>query len=71
MPYRNSFAKSGSLFFSINNVFDKVYISSQAGAITDTVVNGQQSTAAQLYNSGSIAAGAPRSFMVGLKLKFD
>ena len=68
---QDSFAKSGSLFFSINNVFDKVYISSQAGAITDTVVNGQQSTAAQLYNSGSIAAGAPRSFMVGLKLKFD
>ena len=34
------FAKSGSLFFSINNVFDKVYISSQAARSPIPVVNG-------------------------------
>jgi iron complex outermembrane receptor protein len=68
--FTDSYIKSVSLFFGVNNVFDKVYIASQAGAISDTVTGGKQSSAAVLYNSGSIVAGAPRTFLGGLKVSF-
>lgn len=64
--FTNSPIKSVSLFFSVNNVFDKVYIASQAGAITDM----QGSTAQSLLNSGTIDAGAPRTFLGGVKVSF-
>lgn len=66
----DSFVKSVSVFFSANNVLDKVYIASEAGAITDTVTGGKQSSAGVLYKSGSIVAGSPQAFIGGLKLRF-
>ena len=61
-----------SLFFQVSNVFDKVYMAS-ANNISDSInaVTGLQNPASVLANSGgSIYAGAPRSFIGGLKLAF-
>ena len=53
-------------YFEIRNVFDETYIAS-ANNITDTVT----STPATLANaSGSIYAGAPRTYYAGMKVRF-
>jgi iron complex outermembrane receptor protein len=66
------YVKAMSLFFQVSNVFDKVYMAS-ANNISDSInaVTGLENPASVLANSGgSIYAGAPRTFIGGLKLAF-
>ena len=68
----DAFVKSASIYFAVNNVFDKVYIGSNAAAIADYInSSGKQSTASDLYTGGMLVAGAPRTFVAGLKLKLN
>ena len=65
------FVKGFNLFFEIQNLFDKTYVAS-ANNISDSLnaTTGQPNTAAVLYNvGGSIYAGAPRTFVGGLRIK--
>ncbi|MEI9902162.1 MAG: TonB-dependent receptor [Hyphomicrobium sp.] len=58
--------RSFMAYFEIRNIFDETYISA-ANNITDSV----GATAASLANvSGSIYAGAPRTYFGGFKVKF-
>ena len=61
------------LFFEVKNVLDRTYIAS-ANNITDSInaVTGAQNPGSVLAiaGTGSIYAGAPRSFIGGLKLAF-
>jgi iron complex outermembrane recepter protein len=64
--------KSFSLFFEIQNLFDKTYIAS-ANNIADSIssTTGAQNGAATVANTGgSIYAGAPQTFIAGMKMKF-
>ena len=59
------FVKGFNLFLEIENLFDKTYVAS-ANNISDS----STATAATLYNAGgSIYAGAPRTFVGGLRIK--
>ena len=68
----NSFFKDLNVFFEVKNVLNKSYAAS-ANNISNSVsgVTGIQNGANVLVNStGSIYAGAPRSFMAGMKVTF-
>jgi iron complex outermembrane receptor protein len=61
--------KGFNLFLEIQNLFDKTYVAS-ANNISDAAGLGQANPAAALYNvGGSIYAGAPRTFVGGLRIK--
>jgi iron complex outermembrane receptor protein len=65
------FIKGFSLFLEVENVFDKTYVAS-ANNISDSIssTTGQQNPASILYGAtGSIYAGAPRTFVGGLRIK--
>lgn len=68
-----SFFKKFELYFDVRNLFDRTYVAG-ANALANTLVAGtaQQTPAALLANStgAAIIAGAPRSFIGGVKLKF-
>lgn len=66
-----SFIKHASAFFEVRNVFDATTIAA-ANNISDAITAaGVQVDAATLANtSNSIYAGAPRTFVGGVKLKF-
>jgi iron complex outermembrane receptor protein len=63
--------KEVSMFFEVQNIFDKTYI-----ATANNISNSIDSTGAEDPGSvladrgGSIYAGAPRTFLGGMKLKF-
>ncbi len=60
------------VFFEVRNIFDKTYIAS-ANNITNTISSstGAQNLTNVLANStGSIYAGAPRTFVTGMKMEF-
>ena len=60
------------VFFEVRNIFDRTYIAS-ANNITNTIssVTGAQNPASVLADStGSIYAGAPRTFVTGMKIQF-
>jgi iron complex outermembrane receptor protein len=65
--------KAAVYFFEIKNVFDKTYVAS-ANNITDTInaATGAQNPGSTLATTGtgSIYAGAPRTFVAGMKLAF-
>jgi len=67
------YVKTMTLFFEVKNVFDRTYVAS-ANNITDSIsaVTGLQNPASVLATAGtgSIYAGAPRTFIGGLKLAF-
>jgi iron complex outermembrane recepter protein len=56
-------------FFEVQNLFNKTYVAS-ANNLTDTLgVNGLQNGANVLANTGgSIYAGAPRTFIAGVRI---
>jgi iron complex outermembrane receptor protein len=65
------FVKGFNLFFEIENLFDKTYVAS-ANNISDSIssTTGLANSAAVLYGvGGSIYAGAPRTFVGGLRVK--
>jgi iron complex outermembrane recepter protein len=64
------YVKALTLFFEVKNIFDKTYVAS-ANNITDSIsaTTGLENPASVLANTGgSIYAGAPRTFIAGLKL---
>jgi iron complex outermembrane recepter protein len=65
------YLKAMTLFFEVKNVLDKTYVAS-ANNISDSIsaVTGVQNPGSVLATSGtgSIYAGAPRTFIAGLKL---
>ena len=67
------YVRSMTLFFEVKNVFDKTYVAS-ANNITDSIsaATGLQNPGSVLATTGtgSIYAGAPRTFIGGLKLAF-
>jgi iron complex outermembrane recepter protein len=68
----HDYLKSAILFFEVKNVLDLTYIAS-ANNITNSInaVTGIQNPGSVLANTGgSIYAGAPRTFVAGLKLAF-
>jgi iron complex outermembrane recepter protein len=68
----DSFFKDLNVYFEVKNVFDKSYVAS-ANNISNSINagTGLQNGANVLINStGSIYAGAPRTFMGGMKLTF-
>jgi len=68
----HDYLKEATFFFEIKNVFDKTFVAS-ANNITDTInpVTGAQNPAGVLAAvGGSIYAGAPRTFVAGMKLAF-
>jgi iron complex outermembrane receptor protein len=69
----NAYLRNLVLFFEVRNVLDRTYIAS-ANNITDSInaVTGLQNPGSVLaFNgTGSIYAGAPRSFVGGLKFAF-
>jgi len=67
----NSFFKNLRLFFEVDNIFNKTYVAS-ANNVSDSIssATGQQNGASNVANSSSIYAGAPRTFIGGMKLRF-
>jgi iron complex outermembrane recepter protein len=67
----SGYFKSLNLYLEVRNVFDRTYVAS-ANNIADTVTAaGIQNPASVLANTtGSIYAGAPRTFVAGMKLAF-
>jgi iron complex outermembrane recepter protein len=68
----HSYLKGAIFFFEIQNLLNKTYVAS-ANNITDSIsaVTGLQNPASVLANAGSsIYAGAPRTFVAGMKLAF-
>ncbi len=59
------------VFFEVRNIFDKTYIAS-ANNITNSITStGTQNYASSLAGTtGSIYAGAPRTFVTGMKMEF-
>ncbi|WP_255609593.1 TonB-dependent receptor [Methylosinus sp. Sm6] len=71
--FADAYFKNIELYFDVRNIFDRTYVAG-AGVMTNTLIAGTttQTPAAQLANSttASIIAGAPRSFIGGVKFKF-
>jgi iron complex outermembrane receptor protein len=69
----HDYLKAAVLFFEIRNLLDKTYVAS-ANNITDSIdaVTGAQNPGSTLAatGTGSIYAGAPRTYLAGLKLAF-
>jgi iron complex outermembrane receptor protein len=68
----HDYIKGASLFFEVKNVFDTVYVAS-ANNVADSIssVTGLQNPASTVMAAGgSIYAGAPRTFVGGLRLAF-
>jgi iron complex outermembrane receptor protein len=67
---QGAYVRELSGFFEVRNLFDRRYIAS-ANNVTNTLgTGGAQNGAAVLANAtGSIYAGAPRTFVVGMRLK--
>jgi len=68
----HDYLKEAVFFFEIKNLLDKTYVAS-ANNITDSIspVTGAQNPAGTLAaTGGSIYAGAPRTFVAGMKLAF-
>jgi iron complex outermembrane receptor protein len=69
----HDYLKGAIFFFEVKNVLNKTYVAS-ANNITDTIspVTGLQNPASVLATTGtgSIYAGAPRTFVAGMKLAF-
>jgi iron complex outermembrane receptor protein len=67
----NGYVKGVILFFEVKNVFDRTYVAS-ANNITNTInaVTGAQDPGSVLAatGTGSIYAGAPRTYLAGFKL---
>jgi iron complex outermembrane recepter protein len=65
--------KGAVYFFEVKNVLDKTYVAS-ANNITDSInaTTGIQNPGSVLATTGtgSIYAGAPRTYVVGMKLAF-
>jgi iron complex outermembrane receptor protein len=70
-PADRGFLSRVTLFFAVQNLFDKTYVGS-AGNIANTIdATGQQNPASVVSAStGSIYAGSPRLFYSGLRVKF-
>jgi iron complex outermembrane receptor protein len=62
---------SPHLFFEVRNLTNRVYVAS-ASNISDSInaTTGLQNPASVLFNSGSIWAGAPRTFSGGVRMRF-
>jgi iron complex outermembrane receptor protein len=59
------------VFFEVRNVFDKTYVASANNIGNTVTAAGLQNGASILANTtGSIYAGAPRTFTAGLKIAF-
>jgi iron complex outermembrane receptor protein len=69
----HDYFKGAIFFFEVKNVLNKTYVAS-ANNITDTIspVTGLQNPASVLATTGTgaIYAGAPRTFVAGMKLAF-
>ena len=69
----HSYLKGAIFFFEVQNLLNKTYVAS-ANNITDSIsaVTGLQNPASVLATTGtgSIYAGAPRTFVAGMKLAF-
>ena len=69
----HDYLKGAVVFFEVKNVFDKTYVAS-ANDITDSInaVTGVQNPGSVLATTGtgSIYAGAPRTFLAGLRLAY-
>ena len=69
----HDYLKGAIFFFEIQNLLNKTYVAS-ANNITDSIsaVTGLQNPASVLATTGtgSIYAGAPRTFIAGMKLAF-
>jgi iron complex outermembrane receptor protein len=66
-----AFVKGFSLFFEVENIFDKIYVAS-ANNVSDSInsATGLQNPASVVAGAtGSIYAGAPRTFVGGLRIK--
>jgi iron complex outermembrane recepter protein len=70
---RHDYLKGAIFFFEVQNLLNKTYVAS-ANNITDSIsaVTGLQNPASVLATTGtgSIYAGAPRTFIAGMKLAF-
>jgi iron complex outermembrane receptor protein len=66
-----SYFRGLSLFFEVDNLLNQTYVAS-ANNVSDSIsgATGQQNGAATVANSSSIYAGAPRTYIGGMKLKF-
>jgi iron complex outermembrane receptor protein len=69
----HEYLKGAIFFFEVKNVLDKTYVAS-ANNITDSInaTTGIQNPGSILAatGTGSIYAGAPRTFIAGMKLAF-
>jgi iron complex outermembrane recepter protein len=69
----HDYLKGAIFFFEVKNIFDKTYVAS-ANNITDSInaVTGAQNPGSVLATTGTgpIYAGAPRTFVAGMKLAF-
>jgi iron complex outermembrane receptor protein len=69
----DSYIKDAIFFFEIKNLFDQTYVAS-ANNISDSIssTTGLQNAGSVLAvtGTGSIYAGAPRTFIGGMKLAF-
>jgi iron complex outermembrane receptor protein len=66
-----AFVKGFSVFFEVENIFDKIYVAS-ANNVSDSInsATGLQNPASVVAGAtGSIYAGAPRTFVGGLRIK--
>ena len=59
------------VFFEVRNIFDKTYIASANNIPNSITSTGTQNSASSLAGTtGSIYAGAPRTFVTGMKMEF-
>jgi iron complex outermembrane receptor protein len=68
----HSYLKGAIFFFEVQNLLNKTYVAS-ANNVTDSIssVTGLQNPASVVATTGSsIYAGAPRTFIAGMKLAF-
>jgi iron complex outermembrane receptor protein len=67
----SDFFKSVNLYIEVRNVFDRTYVASANNIANTVTAAGIQNPASVLANTtGSIYAGAPRTFVAGMKLAF-
>jgi iron complex outermembrane recepter protein len=67
----SDYLKSLNLYFEVQNVFDKTYVASANNIANSVTTAGIQNPGSILANTGgSIYAGAPRTFIAGMKLAF-
>ncbi|HKU08423.1 MAG TPA: TonB-dependent receptor, partial [Bradyrhizobium sp.] len=66
----SEYLKTLSVFFEVRNLFDRTYVASANNIANSVQANGQPNGANVLAGLGSIYAGSPRAFVVGMKIAF-